>query len=166
MATDRSIIKDVLAGIFRTASTTTAIVDPKGAVADQNKRCYQAHRKGSENADTNIAETPFAVVKRASKVRSISAQVLSTVAGNATNYLVISVWQRTNSGATAALIGSWNTHTSAQSGLTAFANHQLSLGTSNLAVAAGAVLTFSVGKVASGQTAIAEIALTADLEEV
>ncbi len=167
MATDRSIIKAIWAGLFRTAATTTTIVDPIGEVAKFNTRSLSHQRNGTENAATNIAETVFGVVNRKSLVKSLKLQTIGAVANDATAYDKIIVYKRTSAGASQTVLGSWNTATAAQGATTALAAHSLSLTstTADLTIAAGSVLTVHVGKFGNGQ-AIAEFSVTADLEEV
>lgn len=167
MATDRSIIKAQQAGEFRTAATTSAIVDPIGEVAKIHTRSLTFQRIGTENAATNIAETVFGVVNRKSLVKTLKLQTIGAVANDATDYDKFYVYKRTSAGATQTLLGSWNTATAAQGATVALAAQSMTLTstTADLTVTAGSVLTVHVGKFGAGK-ALTEFSITADLEEV
>jgi ABC-type hemin transport system substrate-binding protein len=164
--TDRSIVKAFFAGLLRTASTSTQIVDPVGAASVMSTRTQHMSRVGSENAATNVAETAGCVVNRASVLKSIKLTSATAVTNSNTDHLVVYAYKYTSAGGSKTLLGSWNTATAAQSATTAFAAHSLSLvgGTANN-IAAGSTISYHVGKFNQGQ-ALANLALAVDLEEV
>ena len=161
--TDRKKIKDQQAGEF---VTTAGIVDAAGEVTKIHSRLLNWARSGSENAATNIAEAPGGCIKRLSKIKSITVVPLESVSNDTTNYDKIYVYKYNSTGGSKTLIGSWNTHTSAQSAMTAFAKHTLSLVSSACAsVAADSPITYHVGKSGSGQ-ALTMFSVTVDGEEI
>jgi hypothetical protein len=164
--TDRSIIKAFFKGLFRTAATSTAIVDSIGAAVDMDSRPYVMSRQGTENAATNVAETSGCVIERASKLRSIKLSSATAVTNSNNDHVVVYAYKYTSAGASKTLLGSWNTATAAQSATTAFAAHSLSLvgGTASV-LPAGSTISYHVGKFNAGQ-ALANLALTVDVEEV
>jgi hypothetical protein len=164
--TDRSIVKKFFAGLLRTASTTTAIVDPLGAVADGHSRVYNMSRQGTENAATNVAEIAGCTIKRASQLKSISFSSATAVTNSNNDHVVVYAYKYTAAGGSKTLLGSWNTATAAQSATAAFGSNTLSLvGGSASTIAAGSTISYHVGKFGSGQ-ALANLAVSVDVEEV
>ena len=157
----RSVIKNDLSSISASADKVQA------EVGKMHRRAFTIFRTGTENAATNVAETSFAVVPRKAQVKAIYLQSKASVSNSNTDHNKLYVYKRTSAGATAVLLGSWNTATAAQSAVTAFAANSLSLSSTStdLAIDAGAVLTYHVGKFNAGQ-AMGEFSVTVDVEEV
>lgn len=165
--TDRTIVKKVRTGIYRTAASDTNISDPYTVAANDDARPYVISRNGSENAATNVAEEVGCTILRKAKVRAIKLSSATAVANDATNYLKIYVYKYNSSGGSQTSLGSWNTATAAQGATTAKASHSLSLTSTvaDLTVDANSTISFHVGKFGSGQ-ALANFSLTIDAEEV
>lgn len=137
MATDRSIIKSVLKGIFRTAATTTAIADPLGAVGELNEETFTF---------ITFAAAPYVeqgiVMNKACKVKSIKLTSATTLATDATNNITATVAKRDGAGGAAATIGTRTTDV-AGGALTAFTPATVTISShANATFAAGNVLTF------------------------
>lgn len=137
MATDRSIIKDVLKGFFRTAATTTAIADPLGEVGRLNEETFTF---------ITFAAAPYVeqgiTMTKACRVKSIKLTSATTLATDGTNNITSTVAKRDGAGGAAGTIGS---HTSNVAGgaLTAFTPRDVAISSaSNATFAAGNVLTF------------------------
>lgn len=113
MATNRSILKAQQIG----ALVTTDVTDAQAAIASAHTRYYNFTKVGTENAATNVAETPMFTVRHAAKTSSIYWLSKTTATGNATDYAVITVSKGT-AGAATVPVASWNTHTSAQGTIT------------------------------------------------
>lgn len=157
--TDRQYLKAQQAGALTTSGATNAV----GEVSNAHSRTVQILKTGTENAATNVAEYFAAYVKRKANVRSVDFMSATSVANDSTNYAVISVYQ----GASATVVASWNTHTSAQGAITgkAVASMPLSSTAANLAVAANTSLSYGIKKYGSGQLVDVGV-IAVDLEEV
>lgn len=161
--TDRKKIKDHQVGMHL---TDAGIADAKGAVQDAHTRAYNWARTGTENAATNVGESPGATIKRKAKIRKISLSPSVAVANSNTDHDVVYVYGYTSAGASKTLLGSWNTATAAQGAMVAFANHELSLvATACASIPADSPISYHVGKFGNGQ-ALAVFAVTVDAEEI
>src|SRR5678809_577281 len=100
--TDRDKANDQLEGTIVTAS---GMVDAKTCARDINSRYGQFLKTGTENAITNVAESPMSWVPRKSRVRGLAIQVTTNIAANATDYAVIKFYGRL--AGTSTLVGSW-----------------------------------------------------------
>lgn len=165
--TDRTIVKKVLAGIFRTAKTDTAISDPYTVASQQDRRPYVISHQGTENAATNVAEQSGCTIMRKTRIKAIRLSSGTAVANDASHYLKVYVYKYTSAGGSKTLIGSWNSATAAQGATTAFASHALSLTSTDadLNVDALSTISYHIGKTGNGQ-ALASFGLTIDGEEV
>lgn len=157
--TDRQYLKAQQAGTLATSGATNAV----GEVSNAHSRTVNILKIGTENAATNVAEYFAAYVNRKSNVRSVNFMTATNVANDSTDYSVISVYQ----GASATLVASWNTHTSAQGKITqkVVAPLVLSSTAANLAVAAGTSLSYDVKKYGAGKAVDVGV-IAIDLEEV
>lgn len=163
-ATDRARLKQLHRGQFVTNNSAT---DPLGEVAEFHKRQRDVVKLGTENAATNMAETPCFHVNRKSILRRVNGLPAATVTGNASNYAVVNVYKRLGSnGGSQTLLASWNSHTSAQSTMTINLSNNFSLAAAaNTVIAAGSVVTYEVLKFGTGVAINADTKLTFDLEE-
>jgi len=164
--TDRKKIKDQQKGEFLTAA---GISDADAAVVAMHSRHFNYARTGSENAATNVAEVPMGIVHRLSRCRAVYFTSDAAVANDTSDYDTVYVYKFASTGGAlgaGTLVASWNTHTSAQSAITANAKHSMSLVTAAAAsIAADSVLTMKVGKSGSGKV-LTNFAITLDLEEI
>ena len=164
--TDRKKIKDQQKGEF---VTTAGIADADAAVVAMHSRYLSYARTGSENAATNVAEVPMGINHRLSRLRGAYLTADAAVANDGTDYNKVYVFAFPAAGGAlgaGTLVASWNTHTSAQSAITANAKHSMSLVTAAAAsIAADSVFTMKIGKTGAGK-AMTNIAITLDLEEI
>lgn len=158
---DRDLIKKQEEGVYKTAAGMSDVVT---AVAALHSRVFPLRHQGSENAATNVAEAGGVVVPRAGRISSVKLVSQDSIPNDASNYAKLYVYAYNSSAGDKTLVASWNTATAAQSAITAFQNHECSLG-SDLSLAAGSVLTYHVGKTGTGQ-ALNDFTVTVDVEEV
>lgn len=163
-ATDRARLKQLHRGQFVTNNSAS---DPLGEVAEFHKRQRDVRKLGTENAATNMAETPALYVKRKSILRQLIGLVSANAATNNTNYAVINFYKRLGSnGGSQTLLASWNTHGGGQGTLTANLPGTFSLASSsNCVIAAGSVITYEVIKTSSGVAIPSDSVFVLDLEE-
>lgn len=166
--TDRTRIKNQQKGEYLTAA---GMVDGNGAVNAMHTRQRDFQKRGTENAATNVAEVVcVADVARKSKLRKASIAVTTNITGDNTNYAIIKFFKRTSG--TSTLIASWNTHGGAQSSLTTNVSGHCDNTTNGLVVnsdaeiAAGSQITYSIGKLGSGQLVDIGTCFSFDLEEI
>jgi hypothetical protein len=159
MATDRTIHFQVAAAQLGSTQAT----DPEGCAEDLDCRTIRIQKTGTENAATNVAETIGGTVLRAAKIKAVKLLTGTNVAGDNTDYLVITVSKRT--GATKTTVATCNTHLGAQGNITQFVPESFSLVAAAQNLAIDDVLTFEITKAASGKAlAVSEIAV--DIQEV
>lgn len=158
MATDRDILKLQQKG----ALVTTDVTDAGAAIRDAHSRQVVWPKAGTENADTNVAETLMFSVVRASKptCRYVGN---TTSAANATHYTLLTVIKRT-AGVYAGIVASWNTHTSAQGAITGNVPFLL-VANATQTLAVGDTLHYKKLTVANGAN-IGVGSFTIDLEEI
>lgn len=112
--TDREKIKNQQEGVYLTAQN---ISSAKDAVDAMHCRPFGPFLKtGSENAATNVAESPMGFVPHKSRLKKLGIQVAANIAADGTDYTLFKFYKRWNG--TSTLIASWNTHTNAQGALT------------------------------------------------
>jgi hypothetical protein len=157
--TDRKKIKDQQEGTYVTAA---GISDPHGAVVAMHTRTVCYPKVGTENADTNVAETLMFRVGRKSKPTIYYTSPLSATA-NATHYTLITVTRKT-AGVDAGIVGTWNTHTSAQGAFTSNVPFALTLNT-GVTLLAGDTLHYIKRTVGDGRS-IGVGSFTFELEEI
>lgn len=163
MATDRNIIKERQAGQAAAYGLAGSAADAAAAI---HTRALNCTKMGTENADTAVAETVMFTVNRKSQVKTIKLLTNSGITANATHYLHLTVQKRT-AGAASVLVGSWNTHTSAQGAVTALVPASLSLvANADATLAAGDILTYTIVKQGTGRLLDIPSVFTVDLEEV
>ncbi len=160
MATDREILKAQQKGTFRTAKD---IVDSATAVVDTHKRSMTASRATSENAATNVSETPIGVVKRLSKLRAFQISPAANVANDNTNHVVVYLYKYNATSLTRSTIATYNSATAAQGIAPLGTATSGSIATET--IEAGSPVSYHVGKFGSGQT-LNTFSVTLDLEEV
>ncbi len=163
MSTDREYLKYQQAG----ALATTGASDAKTEVGKAHSRIRTFNLGSAANAATNTSETALGTVRFKSRLKSCYLTNGTNVAANASNYAVVSIYKRTSAGASQTLLGSWNTHASAQGALTALVPASLTLvSNADVVIDAGSLLTYGVGKVGTGQAIDQFSPLDFELEEV
>lgn len=163
--TDRDLRKQQEAGQL---GTMTGVSDALAEVSKIHRRPLNFARTGSETGASNVAESPGGVVKRLSYLKAASLVAKSSVTNNATNYAKVYIYKYNSTAGSKTLLASWNTATAAQSALTAFRNHSLTLTstTADLSVAADSVITYHVGKFGAGGATLNTFSVTLDFEEI
>lgn len=163
MATDREILKLQQLGAFVTADQ---VVAPAAGISAAHSRTRDFTKVGTENAATNVAETLMFRVARKAKPAAIHWTSKSSVAGNATDYLLLTVSKGT-AGAASVPIASWNTHTSAQSSITGNVPAALVVvSNTDAIIAAGDILLYTIRKVSATGADIGLGTISVDLEEI
>ena len=158
--TDRELVKLAQTGQAQSYGLAAA---PKTAVQALHTRSHHCFKTGTENAETNVAETVMFTVNRKGLPLVTKYVTNSGVAGNATDYVLITVAKRT-AGVAGGTVATWNTHTSAQSTITAMVPITL-VANADQTIAAGDVLTYTCRKVAAGKLLDPGV-FTVDIEEV
>lgn len=161
MATERELFKNQQLGQFTTVATSQQ--NARAAVQAVHTRTVAILKVGTENADTNVAETLMFRVARKS-IPTIYYTAPTTVAGNATNYVHLFVSKKT-AGVDGGIVAQWNTHTSAQSSFTSNVPFQLVTNTSLTHIEAGDTLHYTKRTVANGASVGVGV-FTVELEEV
>jgi hypothetical protein len=144
MATDRSIIKNTQRGTFRSAATSTAIVDPIGAVGELHEETFTF---------ITFAAAPYVeqgiVMRKACRVKHAYLTSATTLSADATNNITATVAKRDGAGGSATTIGTSTTDV-AGGALTAFTPKLVTIASS---AAAEAARTFAAGNVLTFKTA-------------
>lgn len=168
MATDREIIKLLQIGQLQGTDVSNA----RTAVGATHARPRDFLKTGSENAATNVAESPMTFLKRASKLRGFAILPSANVASDNSHYVVIKFYKRFTNGGSQTLIGSWNTHGGAQGALTALTAADATTNTLGLVtnsdgeIAANSILTYEILKIGNGQAVGALTMFSFGLEEI
>jgi hypothetical protein len=166
MPTDRDKIKTQDESVL----SSTGLTSLKDAVASRECRPYPFLKTGSENAATNVAESPIALAPHACKAKKIGIQAASNVTSNAANYMLIKFFHRTN--AVSTLFASWNTAPAAQGALTTSGPGVISTAATGLVansdanIPANAGLYYTIEKYGTGQALATLSAFTLWLEEI
>jgi hypothetical protein len=160
MATDRTIHYQVVSAQLGSTQAT----DAEGCADDLDCRTIRILKTGTENAATNVAETIGGTVFRAAKVKAVKLLTGTNVAGDNTDYLVITVSKRT--GATKTTIATCNTHLGAQGDITQFVPESFSLVAAAQNLAVNDVITYEITKAASGKQLAALSEIAVDIQEV
>lgn len=166
MATDREYLKRLQTGQFTSENLASNAV---GEIVELHKRTRSFVKIGSENAATNVAETPLGRVYRKSKLHAASLTTATTnIAGNNSDYLVLTVYKRTSAGASQTALVSWNTHLGATGSLTLSvpATGTLTSTVADRDIAAGSVLSYALVKAGNGKALDPGSAIDLDLEEI
>lgn len=146
--TDRVIFKKQQVGSLGTAGASNAL----GEIAEVHTRAHSIPKTGTENAATNVAETALAVVRRKAQCQGFKYSTGTNVASNATNYLVVTISKRDGAGGAAVTLATYNTHPSAQGAITQWQPAAFSVvANADATIAAGSLLTYTVGKQGTGQ---------------
>lgn len=152
--TDRQLLKMQQAGALGTTGASTPIAE----IGRAHSFPHSVPKSGTENAATNVAETPLCTVNfkgfvGTGGVGTIKFMTNATATQDTSNYAVITVLKRTAGGA-AVTVASWNTHNSAQGTITAWTPATLVAATANsgadATIAAGDALSYTITKAASG----------------
>lgn len=157
--TDRKKIKDQQKGTYLTAA---GIDDADAAVTAMHTRTVCYPKVGTENADTNVAETLMFRVGRKSKPVVYYTSPVSATA-NATHYTLLTVTRKT-AGVDAGIVATWNTHTSAQGAFTSNVPFAMVLNT-GVTLLAGDTLHYIKRTVADGRS-VGVGSFTFELEEI
>lgn len=161
--TDRQLRKYQEAGQLQGATNVSnAVVE----VQRIHRRSRDFTKVGTENATTNVASTCMFTVRRKAQVSEVHYLTQTNVAGNATDYVFVTITKKNADGTNATTIASYNTHTSAQSTITDSIPAAFSIvGNSDSVLLAGDSLYYTVTKQGAGKT-LAIGTITVDLEEV
>lgn len=164
MSTDRTRIKDQQKGEYK---TTADISDSAGAVEDMHKRFGSKDRPYAAN-DAAAFTQRLVTVKRKSRAKAINIDSFATITGNATNYEVFTFSAIHPNGAAGPTLGSWNTHTSAQSTITGNVTASVTVATnSDATLEVGAKVIVAMAPQGTGwNVAYPGVSFTIDLEEV
>jgi hypothetical protein len=164
MPTDRAKIKEQEKGVYK---TTAGISDSAGAVEDTHKRTFCKDRPYAAN-DAAAFVQKLATVKRASRVKAINIESIAAITGNATNYEVFTFTSQYANGTALATLGSWNTHTGAQSTIAANVTSSVTVATNTDAdLPAGAKVICSMAPQGTGwNVAYPGVSFVVDVEEV
>lgn len=162
--TDRKKIKDQQTGTYLTAS---GISDAKGAVADMHKRAFCQTRAYAAN-DAAAFTQRLATAVRKSRIKAINIDSIAAITGNATNYEVFTFSSRLANGDAGVTLGSWNTHTGAQSTISANTTASVTVVTNaDSILVAGAKVLVSMAPQGTGwNVAYPGVSFTVDLEEI
>ena len=162
MATDRAILKSMQAGQLNSPGSAN---NATAEIGRAHTRSRDFAKVGTENAATAVAETVMFVVKRPSATKAVSFLTGTAIVANATDYFKFTVSKRTGTGA-AVPVANWNSHTSAQSGVTANVPASLVVvPNADATLAAEDILTYTITKTGAGQV-VAIGTITWDGEEV
>jgi hypothetical protein len=162
--TDRKKIKDQQKGVY---TSTAGIATPFESVDELHR---SEHRCGVPYAANNAAAWtgfPVVTVKRKRKLKSISIYATTAITGNATNYELFTFATRLANGDAGVTLGTWNTHTSAQSTITANVAQNVTVVTNTDAeIAAGSTILVSMAPQGTGWNVDQLTAFTVDLEAI
>jgi hypothetical protein len=141
MATDRTIIKKVQKGIYRTAKDDTAIATPSASVDQLHEETF---------VFVNVAGSPLAenaiYMAKKCKVKSIIAMPSANLATAAANYVTGTVGKRDSAGANATAIGAFTTNSTGGAALAAFVATVVTVSTTAgvADIPAGSSLTYAL----------------------
>lgn len=162
--TDRELLKQQQAGQLATAGTGAS--DATLEITKAHTRTYHIQKTGTENAATNVAETYALVVNRKSVFKSAKFLTGTGSTQDASNYARLEISKRDGAGGSQVNVASYNTHNSGQGTITAAVPASFSVvANADATIAAGSVLTYTIGKLGSG-VAISTGVVAVDLEEV
>jgi len=165
--TDRDKIKDQEEGVYLSAA---GISNAKEAVAQRECRPFPFLKTGTENAATNVAESPICLAPHKCRAKKIGIQAASNVTSNASNYTLIKFFHRTN--AVSTCFATWNTAPAAQGALTTSDPGVMSTAATGLVVnsdaniPANAGIYYTIDKYGTGQAIATLSTFTLWLEEV
>ncbi len=162
--TDRKKLKDQIESEL---VTTAGISSAKTAVQDVHKRTFHTTRPYAANNAAAFTMV-LAVTQRKARLRAVKINSLADITGNATNYQKFTVSSQYANGVAGATLGTWNTHTGAQSTITG--NVAVTVSTSTNAdsvLAAGDKVLIAMAATGDGwNVAYPGVSFIVDLEEV
>lgn len=166
-STDRERIKDQQEGVYL---TTGGMTNAKSAVDQMHCRALSFPKVGTENAETNVAETVMGFVPHKSRAKKFGLMTGTNIESDNTDYLVVKFFKR--KAGTSTLIGSWNTHGGAQGAITTAGPAVISSAATGLVtnsdadIAEDSEITYSITKVAAGKAVAQYSIFSAWLEEI
>jgi hypothetical protein len=165
MPTDRKKIKDQQEGTYVTAA---GISDAQGAVEDMHSRTVgPIHRPYLANDAATFTQL-VAAPQRAVRARAVKINSIVGITGNATNYQKFTFSTQYANGTAKATLGSWNTHTGAQSTIAANTSGTVTIATNaDAEIPAGGKLVVIMAPTGDGwNCSQSSTSFTADLEEI
>jgi glucose-6-phosphate dehydrogenase assembly protein OpcA len=148
MATDRTLLKNFQKGQLLTAGLSNS----SSAVDYTHQHTRDFLKTGTENAATNVAESPMHRTISTSTRRIVGVVLLPTanVASDNTDYVVINFYKRISG--TSTRVAWWNTHGGANGALTGLSAHACNVvSNSDKVVAGGAIMTYNIAKYGAGK---------------
>lgn len=166
MATSRDEIKGLQAAQYGEIPSVAGVVaTAKEAVNAMHRRTINIVNVADQGAAAAIAEYPFAHVRRAVRVRSITITVDATaLAANDTDYVTMTIGKRT-AGGSRTTIGTYDSRAANQGALTSMTPVEWALTAANVDLAAGDVLTYQNALGGSGKIVPAGC-ISVDVEEI
>lgn len=162
--TDRKKIKDQEKGVY---SSTAGIADAPGAVEDTHKRAFRVGVPYAANNAAAWTGLPVATLPRKVKIKTAKIYATTVITGNATNYELFTVATRLANGDAGVTLGTWNTHTGAQSTITANVPASITVVTnSDAEILAGSTVLVSMAPQGTGWNVDQFTAFTFDFEEI
>ncbi len=162
--TDRKKIKDQQEGVYASAKD---ISDAQDAVADMHKRTFHERRPYAAN-DAATFTVQLAKVKRKSRVKAIDIDAITVITGNATNYELFTFFTKLANGSAGVTLGTWNTHTGAQSTITANVSSAVTIATNaDSILAAGTKVLCTMAPQGDGwNVSVNGTSFSVDVEEI
>ena len=162
--TDRKKIKDQQKGVY---VTTAGIATVDESVNDLHKRTYSTRPPYAANDAATWVGLPICTHPRKCKARSFRITPTTVITGNATNYQLFTLAWRHANGDAGATLGTWNTHTGAQSTIAANAGVSMTLVTnSDAEIAANAHVKLTMAPQGTGWNVDQLTEFTFDVEEI
>ncbi len=165
--TDRKKIKDFESGVYLGIDGISAVPT---AIQEIHTRPRTFTKTGTENAATNVAESPMFFLKNRSRNRPMTIVTTANVATHNTDYIVVNFYKRLSG--TSVRLGSWNTHGGAQGAMTALEPSRILTTATGLVtnsdaeIATLSVLTYDIKKYGNGQEFPALSVFSFGMEEI
>ncbi len=163
--TDRKKIKDQEVGTYVTAA---GITSASNEVAKIHSRTFgPTHRPYAAN-DAATFTLLLANTQRKARVKAVKINSVVAITGNATNYQKFTFSTQHDNGTAIATLGSWNTHTGAQSTIAANTTATVTVATNSDAEvpALGKVFVIMAPTGDGWNATQASLSFTVDLEEI
>lgn len=163
--TDRKKVKDQQEGTFLSAA---GISSAKTAVQDMHSRGGTAIARVYAANDAATFTQLLVNPPRKSRLKAVKINAVTAITGNATNYEVFTLSTQYANGTAIATVGSWNTHTGAQSTIAANVTASVTVSTnSDAEIPAGGKLFVVMAPQGTGwNVSTSGTSFTVDLEEI
>lgn len=160
--TDRKKIKDQQKGVFSSAAGIVAPADEVDAMHRDEFVAYPPYAANNAAAWTGL---PLVTFRR--KRKPVAGRIYATtvITGNATNYQLFTLSTRLANGDAGVTLGTYNTHTSAQSTVTANVAATFTVN-SDAEIAAGSTVLLSMAPQGTGWNVDQLTCFTFDFEEI